>query len=85
MAIDAGVFTCAVGGMSLSQRLEATLVVRFGGRVRVDAPAPAEAARWFCPACRVPLDADLRCARCGGTLRDVLFDLVELHPHRSPV
>ena len=76
--------TCVPGEMGLSRVLEGQLLARFGEHVRADAPPPLPgSAAWFCPACRTALSADMICATCGGGLRDLLFSLVDLHPHRK--
>jgi hypothetical protein len=84
-----GELFCVPGDMGLSAIVEAALLSRFGARVRADAPAPAvgqapakSGTPWFCPACRVPLRDDMSCGACSGTLHDLRFHLVELHPHR---
>jgi len=80
----AGELTCVVGDMGLASALEAELVRRFAGSVRRDAPVPSRGSQWFCPACRVALGDGMNCPECGGTLYDLRFPLVELHPHRNP-
>ena len=76
--------TCVDGDMPLSRNLENILLNRFGTQVQSFAPAPPPAhGKWFCPACRVALDASIGCPVCGGTLKDLLFQLVEIHPHRG--
>jgi hypothetical protein len=78
-----GVFTCVAGGMPLSQRMHAVLTERFPEQ----RPRPAgvevgrRTTRWFCPGCGVPLDPEIACGRCGRSIHDQLFRLVELHPH----
>ena len=76
--------TCVPGEMRLSRALERQLLARFGAHVRPDALPPAAGdATWFCPACRTALSADMICASCGNGLRDLVFSLVDLHPHRK--
>jgi hypothetical protein len=76
--------TCVAGGMGLSRHLEAALLVRFGDHVDAEAVKSGDPyARWFCPACRVALNAEAACPKCRGSLRDLLFQLVEVHPHRD--
>ena len=36
---------------------------------------------WYCPSCGTPTDGEMRCPDCARSLRDFLYDLVELHPH----
>jgi hypothetical protein len=35
----------------------------------------------FCPGCGVPVDDRLMCACCGRGFQDLMFHLIELHPH----
>jgi hypothetical protein len=44
-----------------------------------------DALEWYCPGCGVRLNPDLACDRCGRHLRDLAYDLIELHPHRRRV
>jgi hypothetical protein len=78
-----GELTCLPGDMGLSRRLETALLGRFGGRVNADAPAPTPGSSWYCPACRLPIGEGMTCGACGESLREFLFQLVELHPHRK--
>lgn len=83
MQRKASALSCVAGQMALSSALEAHLLLRFAAHVDSAAPAPAAGSgAWYCPACRTALDANMKCSTCGGTLRDLLFALVELHPHR---
>lgn len=78
-----GVFACTTGDMPLSRAVNATLTERFP----TPRPRPAgvesgrRPGRWFCPGCGVPLSAEMTCSMCGTSIRDLLFPLVELHPH----
>lgn len=83
MRLADGVFTCDAGGMTFSQELHGILSERFPEQrpqpfgVEVGARIP----RWFCPGCGVKLGQDMACGRCGKAIRDLLWALVELHPH----
>jgi hypothetical protein len=85
MSLIRGVPTCATGDMPLSPHLAAVLADRFP----VQAPRPQSVpvgrrlGDWFCPGCGVALGAELCCPSCGRSLRDLLHELVELHPHRD--
>jgi hypothetical protein len=83
MTLLDGVFTCAAGGMRLSQRMHAVLTERFPEQQ--PRPAGAEVGRrltrWFCPGCGVPLGREMECGQCRRSIRDQLFRLVEFHPH----
>ena len=78
-----GELTCVAGDMGLSRNLEKTLLERFGAVVDAKAFAPPTGASWFCPACRLALTADLNCPNGNGSLKDLRFQLVEIHPHRD--
>jgi hypothetical protein len=85
MALLDGVFTCVPGGMPLSRRMHEVLSQRFPAQ----RPRPAEyevgrkLTRSYCPGCGVPLDREMQCPSCKQSIRDLLFPLVELHPHSS--
>jgi hypothetical protein len=85
MSVIDGVFTCEAGGMPLSRQMHAVLVERFP--TQRERPQTVDLGhrltRWFCPACGVPLDGEMKCQWCGQSIRDQLFRLVELHPHRD--
>ena len=77
-----GELRCVPGHMTLSKTMEKALVARFGDRVSSAAPLPKFRGQWFCPACRVPLGQDMSCPKCRGTVHDLLFQLVDGHPHK---
>lgn len=85
MSLIKGVPTCLMGDMPLSRDLHAALIERFPAqRTRpVGIKVGLRLARWFCPGCGVPLAAELSCPECGHNLRDLFFQLVDLHPHRD--
>ncbi len=83
MSLADGVFACIPGDMMFSPAMHQTMRERFP----VDSPRREavqigrQFARWFCPGCGVPLDAKQHCVKCGQSIRDLLGQLVELHPH----
>ncbi|AKV04340.1 hypothetical protein AKJ09_11003 [Labilithrix luteola] len=77
-----GELGCAPGAMGLSKDVERALLERFATRVASSAVAPAAREAWYCPGCRSPLSAEMVCPRCEVSLHDLVFQLVELHPHR---
>ena len=83
MALLEGVFTCDEGGMTLSRRLQEVLTQRFPAhRLRpAEATVGRKLTRWFCPGCGVPLGQEMRCPKCEQSIEDLLYTLVELHPH----
>jgi hypothetical protein len=38
---------------------------------------------YYCPGCGVILKKDMTCPDCGVSIRDLLYPLVELFPHRA--
>lgn len=79
-----GWLICEAGGVPLSRNLEATLTERFPmakPRASAIVDLGKRLTRWFCPGCGIPLDRDMKCRACGTSIRDLLFPLVELHPH----
>jgi predicted RNA-binding Zn-ribbon protein involved in translation (DUF1610 family) len=83
MQLADGVFTCDVGGMTFSQNLHDILTARFPEqRPRpVGVEVGARLLRSFCPGCGVQLEREMKCGRCGQSIQDLLWPLVELHPH----
>jgi hypothetical protein len=75
-----GLITCEPGRMPISPPLEEALLPRFGPHVRAEAPEPPPAS-FYCPACRVPLDDKYACPSCRGSIADLIFIVVDLHPH----
>lgn len=83
-----GELLCSWGDMGLSRNLERMLTQRFPD----DAPPQSSEPpfnrrfhgvfRWYCPGCGDALNPELECERCHKHLRDLVFILVELHPHR---
>jgi hypothetical protein len=83
--------------MWLSADLQARLEHRYGAvDAAATGPVHPSAARppvpvapqvhgglhWYCPGDGAPLNANLDCPQCGKHLRDLVYVLVELHPHR---
>jgi ssDNA-binding Zn-finger/Zn-ribbon topoisomerase 1 len=83
---------CLPGNMCLSQDLQARFEQRYGAAA-ADSARPTRSSvlvppqvygslHWYCPGDGIPLNAELECPQCGKHLRDMVYDLVELHPHR---
>jgi hypothetical protein len=83
MAYVEGILTCVAGGMPLSRRMQETLSQRFPiQRSRpVGSLEGRSLTRWFCPGCGVLLDREMCCPACNQSIADLLFPLVEFHPH----
>lgn len=84
------VYYCPTGDMPTSWSLTTTLRQRYDAGCSTavpQSPLPALsrpfALRWYCPGCGVRLNEHLECMQCGHHLRDLVYVLVELHPHRS--
>jgi hypothetical protein len=80
---------CLPGDMCLSRDLQSRLELRFDPA----AVSPLSALppfsqqlhgglHWYCPGDGTPLSAELECPQCGKHVRDLVYVLVELHPHR---
>jgi len=71
--------------MPLSQHLHDLLTQRYGSGI----PSPRQGVRsierdrWCCPGCGVRLNEDLLCPECCRSLKDLQYELVELHPHKA--
>jgi hypothetical protein len=85
MELCDGQLTCLQGHMGLSPSMHSRLRSRFP--VHRARPPQVEVGagllRWYCPGCGIPLGDDLKCSSCGGDIRDLHYQLVELHPHRE--
>jgi hypothetical protein len=80
---------CTMGDMYVSQRLQQKLEERYGPYPLYQSPNPPFNQRfhggihWFCPGDGERLTAELECQKCGKHLRDLVYTLVELHPHKT--
>ena len=83
MRLIDGVFACNAGGMMLSQNLHRILIERFleHRSCPFGVEVGKQLCRWFCPGCGVPLQRGMICGQCSRSIHDLLWDLVELHPH----
>ena len=81
---------CEPGDMGLSQQVRETLEQRYGPEAAgvTQSPLPPYSRQlhgrlqWFCPGDGTPLNDHLECPQCGKHLRDLVYTLIELHPHR---
>lgn len=85
-----GVWTCRRGDMPLSPRLSAAFVDRYVLKSRAPAEHRRAAVRWggvwYCPGCGVRLeerDGSVACHECGQSLNEFLYELIEVHPHKT--
>jgi DNA-directed RNA polymerase subunit M/transcription elongation factor TFIIS len=80
---------CIQGDMDLSQMMQQTFEERYGPDAAPQSPNPAfnpqfhAGLHWFCPGDGEKLNARLECPKCGKHLRDLVYQLVELHPHKK--
>jgi hypothetical protein len=83
LSVIDGWYTCSASGMQLSKWLEEKLTDRFPEQFPRKEPVVLgrSLTRWYCPGCGVPLDREMKCGSCGKAIHDLLFPLVELHPH----
>src|SRR5688572_3114391 len=85
-----GELLCSWGDMYMSRYLEQKLTERYADDAPPQSPEPlwsykgCGGVQWYCPKCGAALNACLECGRCHKHLRDLIFTLVELHPHREP-
>jgi transposase len=87
LVLQKGELTCLRGEMGLSLKVEHVLTERYGkhlpspnrGVVSTTDPYP-----YYCPGCGVLLDAQMHCPECHLSLKDLQYEIVELHPHRRP-
>src|ERR1700733_7620074 len=79
-----GKLTCLRGEMSLSERVAGVLHDRYGNHVPSPRHGVVSITRnpYYCPGCGIPLDDQMQCSECQLSLKDLSFDLTELHPHK---
>ncbi len=85
MNMQNGKYICESGNMSLSAKLHEQFVRRYptSNPRTSDVEIGFVMLRWFCPGCGTHLDKNLCCRACGECIKDVYYQLVELHPHHS--
>jgi hypothetical protein len=82
-----GTLACVRGEMPLSKDLGRRLRECFEEKSRepIDERVLV-GGQWFCPGCGVATKEEVpgavRCVRCGRSLGEFMFALVELHPHK---
>jgi DNA-directed RNA polymerase subunit M/transcription elongation factor TFIIS len=80
---------CAAGEMGLSPVMQQKFEERYGPNSLPQSSHPPfhqqfhGGLQWFCPGDGEPLNAQLECPRCEKHLRDLVYQLVELHPHKK--
>jgi ribosomal protein S27AE len=78
---------CGKGDMGLSQVMRQKFEERYGHPGVPQSPNPPfdkqfhGGFHWFCPGDGEQLNAQLECSTCGKHLRDLVYPLVEFHPH----
>jgi hypothetical protein len=86
---DGRVFTCVMGEMQLSESVSNVLRERYRSDGTVQSDDPPFDRRlhgglgWFCPGCGSLLDESMECPSCHCHLRDLVYRLIELHPHNE--
>ena len=80
---------CVAGKMGLSPAMQQKFEERYGPNPMPQSSHPPfnqqsyGGLHWFCPGDGEPLNAQLECPRCEKHLRDIVYQLVELHPHKK--
>ena len=78
-----GTWQCTSGGLEFSAPLGIRLEQRFAAAYR-PGRVPVGDMRldlWYCPSCGVPTDSKARCPDCTQSLKELLYPLIEFHPH----
>jgi hypothetical protein len=81
-----GTLACVPGNMPLSPNFRKILTERYVARAQ-PAPPPVPgvptSGPWYCPGCGLPPGPPngTFCPSCGLSIGDLLFTIVELHPH----
>jgi tRNA(Ile2) C34 agmatinyltransferase TiaS len=82
-----GELECKRGGMYVSRLLEGRFRDIFERSLRPtrEVPHDAKSGHWFCPGCGLQLklaeDGLYRCPKCGQTIGEFVYALIEFHPH----
>lgn len=80
---------CVKGDMGLSPAMQQKFEERYGPNPLPQSSHPPFSQQfhgglhWFCPGDGEPLNAQLECPRCEKHLRDLVYRLIELHPHKK--
>ena len=83
-----GEWYCAAGEMGPSHVLQQRFEERYGPHAVSQSSDPPfnrqlhGGLQWFCPGDCGSLNAQLECSKCGKHLRDLVYPLVEFHPHQ---
>jgi DNA-directed RNA polymerase subunit M/transcription elongation factor TFIIS len=81
--------TCVEGKMGLMAQLEQRLIEYFVAKTAMPSDRKVSfvvGGEWYCPGCGVPTietDGYVRCPRCGLSLNEFIYVLVEIHPHKQ--
>lgn len=80
---------CEKGDMLLSKWMQQKLEQRYGPHATPQSPNPPfdkqfhGGLHWFCPGDGEKLNEQLECSKCGKHLRDLVYPLIEVHPHQG--
>jgi hypothetical protein len=78
-----GIWACTSGGLEFSMRVGGQLAATYGASFlpgRKPA-APMQVGVLFCPSCCAVLGREYVCPECHRSLRQFIFQLIEIHPH----
>jgi hypothetical protein len=80
-----GELKCPTGKMGFSRVIGRALLDRYGDHVPSANRGIASITPhpWYCPGCGVILDSERRCPSCRLSLQDLIYQLVEMHPHKD--
>jgi len=83
---EAGNLICGDGQMVLSVKLEKRLREVFEDQSRPSKASPLDNSNpWHCAGCGVPLVSNANgkehCPKCGRTMGEFVYELLEFHPH----
>lgn len=82
LIIKDGELYCLRGDMYLSQNVREILEARYGEiSPREPSDYKLDHTKWWCPGCGIKVNEKLECSNCGKNYYDLLYPLVEIHPH----
>ncbi len=83
-----GELYCKAGDVALSPVMEQLLTTRYSSVTQPITranftPHYNGGLNLFCPGCGQRVDKELTCSRCGNSLKNLVYPLLEFHPHRQ--
>ena len=86
LVLRKGEMYCPTGDMELAHVLSQSLTACYADITspkRINfTPNYRGGADQFCPGCGIKVDKEFNCPHCGKSVKELIYQLVEFHPHR---